>query len=182
MKSYENQGVTADLTIWAKAPARRTEEEIWSATGRQIGRLIYFDGTQGGQETTFGQDSIYDKEKNDEARHENDFRSLLDLKQLYSDVRLLGAADIGGQDTYQLQLTSEGKPVRLFVSQRTALIVQRQAGGRLMTYSDYRLVDGEQIPFVTTIRDELGEINIRITRIQFDGKFSDDLFASHKSK
>ena len=51
-----------------------------------------------------------------------------------------------------------------------------------MTYSDYRLVDGEQIPFVTTIRDELGEINIRITQIQFDGKFSDDLFASHKSK
>ena len=183
VKAYENQGVTADLTVWAQAPARRTEEEVWSAAGKQIGQLrVYFDGTQGGQETTFGQDSIYDKQENREARRENAFRPLLDLKQLDSDVRLLGSANIGGQDTFVLQFSSEEKPMRLFVSQRTALIVQREKEGQSMTFSDYRLVDGEQIPFVTTVHDALGETSIRITRIEFNKKFSDGPFISHKSK
>ena len=183
VKSYENQGVAADLTVLAQAPARRTEKEIWSAAGRQIGQLrIYFDGTQGGQETTFGQDSIFDKRENDEARRENDFRPLLNLKQLYSDVRLLGSANIAGQDTWVLQCSSGDKRVRLFVSQRTALLVQREKEGQSRTFSDYRLVDGVQIPFVTTVHDALGETSIRITRIEFNRKFPDDLFASHQPK
>lgn len=183
MKAYENQGAIADLTIRAQAPAKRTEEEVWSAAGKQIGQLrIYFDGTQGGQETTFGQDSIYDKQVNAEARRENDFRPLLDLKQMYSDVRLLASANTGGQDTYVLQFSSDEKPVRLFVSQSTALIVQRDQEGQSMTFSDYRLVDGEEIPFLTTVHDALGETSIRITRIEFNRKFSDGLFVSHKPK
>jgi CubicO group peptidase (beta-lactamase class C family) len=61
VKSYDNQGVTASLSVRAKAPNRRVEEEVWTAAGKQIGRLrIYFDGTRGGQETTFGQDSTND--------------------------------------------------------------------------------------------------------------------------
>jgi hypothetical protein len=183
VKSYENQGVAADLTVLAQAPARRTEKEIWSAAGRQIGQLrIYFDGTQGGQETTFGQDSIFDKRENDEARRENDFRPLLNLKRLYSDMRLLGSANIAGQDTWVLHCSSGDKPVRLFVSQRTALLVQREKEGQSRTFSDYRLVDGVQIPFVTTVHDALGETSIRITRIEFNRKFPDDLFASHQPK
>jgi CubicO group peptidase (beta-lactamase class C family) len=184
VKSYENHGVTADLKAWAEAPAMRTEEEVWTASGRQVGRLrIYFDGIHGGQETTFGQDSINDTQANREARRENDFRPLLDLKQMYLDVRLLAAGNIGAENTYVLQLTpSEGKPVRMSVSQRTALVVQRETEGQSITFSDYRLVDKERVPFATTIRDSLGETSIRITQIRFNRMFPDAVFAPQKQK
>ena len=182
IKSYENQGVTANLRVWAQAPAKRTEEEFWSAAGRKIGRLrIYFDGSQGGQETTFGQDSIYDEKENREALREHDFRPLLNLKQMYADVRLLASAIIDGRETHLLQLTPlEGKPIQLYVSQQTGLIVKRQMEGQSMTFSDYRLVDGEQVPFFTTVRDRLGQTSIRVTQIEFNRKIADGVFAPRK--
>ena len=182
LKSYENQGVTANLAIWAQTPAKRTEEERWSAAGIKIGRLrIYFDGTEGGQETTFGQDSINDERENREVRREDNFRPLLDLEKIYPDIRLLAPADIDGQAAYVLKLTPpEGKPVRLYVSLRTTLIVQRETEGQTMIFSDYRVVDGEQVPFVTTIHDSLGETSIRITRIEFNRKILHPVFAPHK--
>lgn len=182
VKSYENQGVTADLRVWAQAPASRTEEEFWSAAGRKIGRLrIYFDGTQGGQETTFGQDSIYDEKENREALREDDFRPMVNLKQMYADVRLLPSATINGRETHVLLLTLlEGKPIQLFVSQQTALIVKRETEGQSTTFSDYRLVDGEQVPFVTSVHDRLGQTSIRVRQIEFNRKIADGVFARHK--
>ena len=54
-------GVTADYVVRAKAPDQHVEEEVWTAAGREIGRLrVYFDGRRGGQETTFGQDATND--------------------------------------------------------------------------------------------------------------------------
>jgi hypothetical protein len=102
---------------------------------------------------------------------------------MYLDVRLLAAGNIGAEDTYVLQLTpSEGKPVRMSVSQRTALVVQRETEGQSITFSDYRLVDKERVPFATTIRDSLGETNIRITQIRFNRMFPDAVFAPQKQK
>jgi hypothetical protein len=39
-----------------------------------IGRVrVFFDGTRGGQETTFGQDETYDADANEKARRESAF-------------------------------------------------------------------------------------------------------------
>ena len=49
-KRYLNQGVDAELTIRAKAPDLRAEDETWSAVGKRIGEVhIRYDGTVGGQ-------------------------------------------------------------------------------------------------------------------------------------
>jgi CubicO group peptidase (beta-lactamase class C family) len=182
LKSYENHGVTGDLTIWAKDPAMRAEEETWTAAGRQIGWVrIYFDGARGGQETTFGQDSINDDSANQGARRDNDFRPLLNLKRLYSDVRLLSSVIVTGEGAHILELTpAEGRPVRLYVSVRTALVVQRETEGQSTTFEDYRAVDGEQVPFLTTIRDALGETTVRVGEARFNTDIPDAVFAPQK--
>jgi CubicO group peptidase (beta-lactamase class C family) len=182
VKSYENHGVSADLIIRAKDQAMRSEEEVWTAAGRQIGRLrVYFDGTRGGQETTFGQDAVNDDSANAEARYEKDFRYLLNLQHLYSDVRLLSSVTLAGEDAYVLQLTPPaGKPSRLYVSVQTALVIRSESEGQSMTFEDYRPVDGEQVPFLTTIRDALGETTIRVREARFNADIPDIVFAPQK--
>ena len=99
LKTYENQGVIADLTIQGQAPAMRNEVEAWTAAGKAIGRVrVYFNGVSGGQETTFGQDATNDADANSKALREGALHQLLDLKSLYKNVAVLGSAKaaIGG--------------------------------------------------------------------------------------
>jgi hypothetical protein len=182
VKSYENQGVTADFSMWAKSPAMRAEEEIWTAAGKQIALLrIYFDGARGGQETTFGQDSVDDDSAKRAAARDYNFRPLLNLPRLYSDIRLLPPAVVAGEKTHVLQLTpAEGPVILLHVSAGTALVVQRETEGHATTFEAYRPVDGEQIPFLTTIHDALGVTTLRVREAHFNTDIPDVVFAPHK--
>jgi CubicO group peptidase (beta-lactamase class C family) len=180
IKSYVHHGVSADLRIRARAPAMRTEEEVWTAAGREIGRVrAFFDGTGGGQETTFGQDSINDGASNDLARRDDTFHRLLELKRLYKQIDVESRATVGPEEAWVLRLTpAEGEPVRLHVSIRTGLVLKREAGGASMTFDDYRAVDGELVPFATTIHDTLGETTIRVEEIRFNTPIPDEAFAA----
>ena len=113
-KSYDNQGVFADLTIQSKSPDLHNETEIWTAANREIGRLrVYFDGANGGQETTFGQDSINDEAANARDKLQYAFPQLLALKSLYKTIAVLA----GDDDTWIVELTPE---TRLLVSRKSA--------------------------------------------------------------
>lgn len=184
LKSYANQGVTADLTVRAKAPGMRAEEEVLSAAGKEIGRVrVYFDGVRGGQEMTFDQDSLNDDPTNDRARRDNNLHPLLDLKRLYKDVHVQTRAKVGAEDTYVLQLVpATGKPVLLYVSARTARVVQREAEGESMIFDDYRAVDGELVPFRTTIQDALGETTVQVQDVRFNAAIADTAFAPLKAR
>jgi hypothetical protein len=86
-KVYENQGVVADLVIRASAPCSRTEEEMWTAAGKPIGRFrSYFDGSRGGQETTFGQGSMLNPDEIEQTTRKSALHAILDLRSLYSDI------------------------------------------------------------------------------------------------
>jgi len=77
-----------------------------------------------------------------------------------------------------VQLTApEEKPVRLYVSKESYLIVERETEGQPMILSDYREVDGQQVPFITTIHDALGETSIRIMQIEFNRNAPDTVVA-----
>jgi hypothetical protein len=169
-KSYDNQGVFADLTIDAKLPDRHNETEVWTAANREIGRLrLYFDGTHGGQETTFGQDSV-----NDDAANARDHRQ-------YAFPQLLGlsAAKVHADDndTWILDL---GDGMRLLVSRMTALITGREKEGETIAYADYRNVDGELVPFRSTIEDNLGTSTVVIDSIRFNLPLDDPLFSPRR--
>lgn len=179
-KSYDNQGITAALTIRARAPAMRSEEEIWSAAGRQIARIrIYFDGARGGQETTLGQDALLDDEQAAQARRTHDFHPLLHLRQLYPEVHVTTRSKLGDSEVLALELRpTRGEPVRLFVSTATHLVVGRETAGETATFSDHRRVDGELVPFRIVAHDALGEATTIVDDIRFDVPIPDAAFAA----
>jgi hypothetical protein len=183
-KTYENQGIHAALTVQAKAPASRVEEEVWTAAGREIGRLrIYFDGRHGGQETTFGQDAINDATANDRARRDADLHPLLHLTDLYQEVRVESKGRVEAEDAFILTLVPKAGPtVRLSVSASTGLILKRETEGETVVFSDYRLVDGERIPFRSTISDALGETTVEVEQARFEVPIEDTAFAPTKVK
>jgi CubicO group peptidase (beta-lactamase class C family) len=180
VKAYENQGVTADLIVRAKAPNRRVEEEVWTAAGKRIARLrIYFDGTQGGQETTFGQDATNDAVANDRARRDASLHPLLALKDLYPHVRVRAVEGEGPDAFYVLELVpATGPPVLLHVSARTALVVKRETPGESVVFEDYRPVDGEWVAFRSTIQDALGVTSIAVEDVRFNTEIPDAAFLS----
>ncbi|MEY2549653.1 MAG: hypothetical protein QOD64_2235 [Verrucomicrobiota bacterium] len=173
-KSYDNQGVFADVTIEAKSPDLHNELEVWTAANREIGRVrIYFDGTHGGQETTFGQDSINDDAANARDHRQYAFPQLLALKSLYKTIIVRA----GDDDTWILEI---GDATRLLVSRKTALITGREKDGETIAFDDYRNIDGELVPFRSTIEDNLGTSTIVIDSIRFNVPLDDATFSPRR--
>ncbi len=183
VKAYENQGVTADYVLRAKAPDQHVEEEVWTAAGREIGRLrVYFDGHSGGQETTFGQDATNDDSGNDRARRDYHLHPLLALSGLYKEVRVLDRVKVGAAHAYLMELVpAGGPPARLYVSERSALVLRREVDGHSETFDDYRAVDGELLPFRTTIHDELGETTIQVREARLNPTIPGAAFGASKT-
>jgi hypothetical protein len=183
MKSYDNQGVQADLTILAAAPDKRSEDEVWTAAGVRIGRArVFFDGADGGQETTFGQDETNDADANEKARREWAFHPLLELRALYREVKLERRGRADSQDTYVLDLIpAMGTPVELHVSPRTALVVQRVTADETVMFSDYRKIDGERVPFRRVIQDALGEATVTVQRARFNVELAAGAFGGERA-
>jgi CubicO group peptidase (beta-lactamase class C family) len=170
MKSYANQGVTADLVVLAEAPDRRAEEETWTAAGTRIGAVrVFFDGDHGGQETTFGQDEMYTGEENERARRDAAFRPWLDLPKDDKDVRLERTDFVDGEEAYVLERGAAGEAHAAWhISTRTGRVLQVEATGKTTTFADYRDVDGELVPFRTTSVEELGEVAVEVSRVRFN--------------
>ncbi len=183
MKTYENQGVTAAYTVRARAPDQHVEEEVWTAAGREIGRIrVYFDGRRGGQETTFGQDATNDAADDDRARRDYHLHPLLALTVLYKEIHVLDRVKFGAEDAFVMELVpTDGPPARLYVSERSALVLQREADGQSETFDDYRVVDGELLPFRTSIRDELGETTIQVQDARFNSAIPGAAFGATKA-
>jgi CubicO group peptidase (beta-lactamase class C family) len=170
-KSYDNQGVFADLTIQSKSPDLHNESEVWTAANREIARLrVYFDGTHGGQETTFGQDSVNDDAAN--ARDRCQYAELLSIKSLCKTINVRA----GDDDTWILDTGD----MRLLVSRKTALIAGREKEGEMTTFDDYRNIDGEMIPFRWTIEDNLGTSTIVVDSVRFNVPMDDAVFSPHR--
>ena len=82
-----------------------------------------------------------------------------------------------------LQLTeNEGRTVVLHVPARTAVVLRREADGEWATYEDSRNVDGERVPFRTTVREALGEVTTQVTAVHFNAGFPDTAFPSSRTR
>jgi CubicO group peptidase (beta-lactamase class C family) len=173
-KSYDNQGVLAEVTIEAKSPDLHNELEVWTAANREIGHLrLYFDGTRGGQETTFGQDSVNDDAANARDHRQYAFPQLLALRSLSKTITV-GADD---HDNWVLEI---GDATRLLVSRKTALITGREKEGETISFDDYRNIDGELVPFRSTIEDNLGTSTVVIDSIRFNVPLDDATFSPRR--
>jgi hypothetical protein len=178
----ENQGIESDFVSLSSAPSSLAEDQTWTAAGKPIGRVrMYFDGSRGGQETTFGQDANYSGEELDRISRKAAFHAILDARKLYSQVEVDRAEPLDGEEAFVLKLTPKsGPPEFLFVSSRTSLILKEQTEGETTLYGDFRHVDGEVIPFRTTIHDALGETTVVVQSVRFDAEITPDSFAPRK--
>jgi len=139
---------------------------------------FYFDGRHGGQNTTFGQDAINDDAANDRARRDDDLHPLLNLADLYQEVRVDSKGTVGAEEAFILTLVPKAGPkVLLSVSTSTGLILKRETEGETVVFSDYRLVDGERIPFRSTISDALGETTVEVEQARYGVPIEDTAFA-----
>jgi CubicO group peptidase (beta-lactamase class C family) len=181
-KVYENQGVEADLVIRARVPCGRSEEESWTAVGKRIAHLrTYFDGLRGGQETTFGQDATYTDDEIEHMRHDAALHAILDARKLYEEVKVERKATLADEDVYVVNLTPKrASPDVLYVSCRTGLIVQRMTKTETATFGDFRKIDGEIVPFRTTIRDALGQATIEVRDVRFNVSIPPSAFSASK--
>jgi hypothetical protein len=93
-------------------------------------------------------------------------------------VRVESKAKVGAEEAFVLTLVPKtGPTVRLSVSTATGLIRQRETEGETVVFSDYRLVDGERIPFRSTISDALGETTVEVEQARFGVSIEDIAFA-----
>lgn len=169
-KSYEYHGVTAGVTVQAKAPNLHNETEVWSAAGREIAHFrIWFDGARGAQETTFGQDETNDAAANERASRDYAFHRLLDLRRLYPAMTV--TSDDAGNYVVALNASQ-----RLIVDAATARVVRRESEGESETFDDFRLIDGELVPFRRTLEDSLGTATTVVDSIRFNVPLDDSLF------
>ena len=182
-KVYENQGIEADYVIRSSAPSSRSEEEKWTAAGKSIGSVrLFFDGTHGGQQTTFGQDAVCAGEELERMHRKSAPHAILLARKLYSQVAVDRKESLAGEETFVLKLTPEsGPPVWLFVSARTSLILKEQTEGESIVFGDHRNVDGEIVPFRTTIHDALGETTIIVQSVRFDVEIPPETYGPTKS-
>jgi CubicO group peptidase (beta-lactamase class C family) len=170
-KKYENQGVSAEVSTRRNAPDLFSEEETWTAAGKRIATVrTYFDGTQGGQETSFGQDSAFTGEELENLRRDASLDALLDFRRLYKSAAIAKRAMVGDEVVFVIEALSAGATRDLYsVSARTFLVVQRERGGETLAFSDFRNVDGEVVPFRVVTHDALGEATTLRTSVQFNG-------------
>ena len=168
-KTYDNQGVIAQLHAIASAPATRIEDEHWSAGGRPVGEIrVYFDGERGGQDVSFQGKSVNDAAQDRKLRIAYSMHPSLELRSLCKSLSMAGYDQVSHEPAYALTcVPAGGDPVKYYVSTRTARILRREFNDETDDYGDYRNLDGEIVPFVTVMKDSSGVTTTHVSDFNF---------------
>jgi CubicO group peptidase (beta-lactamase class C family) len=192
--NFVHQGITAEGTTSAKAPNLMASQTNLIALGKKIGTIFeYFDGTTGGQETSFSPSDTYTGKQLANAKVASDFYGLLNWKTLFKSVEIKRMDKVGGEDVYVVVMTTEGgTPTTLFVSTKTFLPLKKEtiyspsdsSGIEIPiteTYSDYRAVDEMMFPHKTVTNNiAQGDIIVEIKDVKFDVDIPDSMFKPGK--
>ncbi len=191
----ENQGMTGEQIVQAKAPNLVASHLTLVALGKKIGWIReYFDGQSGGTETSFSPLTEFTDRLLENARINADFYAELNWKKLYKTVVIKAASKLGDEDVYVLVKTPEkGDPVTDYISAKSYLLLKRERliplgaveGSLPMTesFSDYRLVEGVMIPFKTvTKHPTMGNLITQVKDVKFNVDIPDTAFRPQTKK
>jgi outer membrane lipoprotein-sorting protein len=186
---FENQGVSGPGTISSRAPNATETQLTFMALGKKIGTYReFFDGTSGGEETSFSSGETKTGAQLDDARITSDFYQLVNWKKLFKTVALKRMSKVGEEEVYVVVKTPEkGNPITDYISAKSFLILKREllirssagedAQQVIETYSDYKTADGVVLPFKTVSHsDDTGNTIMRLKDVKFDVEIPDSAF------
>jgi CubicO group peptidase (beta-lactamase class C family) len=188
--NYEHQGVAGEGTIFTKAPNLVVKTEELFALDKKIASLSeHFDGTNGASIMSFAPYQPLSGKQLEEIKIRNDFYPLLNWKSLYKTVVIKGKSKIEDEEVYIVVKTPEkGNTVTEYVSTKSWLVLRKDAllpirGLRIPlevkeSYSDYKMVDGEMVPFKTVFTHPvLGDMVVTFKDANFNVEIPDDEFS-----
>lgn len=192
---FEHQGLKGQAMVSARAPNAMATHIDVMALGKTIGTLYeYFDGTAGGEVSSFAPSETKAGKSLEDARINSDFYGPLNWKKLFKSIEIKRMSKIGDEDVYVVVKTPEkGNPVTDYISAKSYLLLRRESLQTSNTsqislpvkeeYSDYRLIEGSMIPFKTiTSIPSIGDIITTVKTVKFDVAIPEAAFRAPDKK
>jgi hypothetical protein len=187
---FVNQGVKGNQMQYAKAPNLSSSQTTITALGKPIATISdYFNGSKGGEETSFAPAEEYTGKQLEDARINADFYGLINWRSNYKKAEIKGNAKIGDEDAIMVVVfePEKGNKDTIYFSTKTFLPVKLESVNSVSTqnislpysetYSDYRQVDGVMIPFKTVNSSTgNGDIVTTVKEIKHNVEVPDKVF------
>ncbi|HQZ82931.1 MAG TPA: serine hydrolase [Pyrinomonadaceae bacterium] len=189
---FVNQGVTGTTRSYTEAPNLSATATTLSALGKTLGKAYeFFDGTNGGEASTFAPAEDWAGLKLDNSRLAADFYGMLNWDKNFSSIDIGSVVKVDGKDTYAVKFTPKnGTEYTVYFSTETFLPVKQNAMSVSSTskqrlpfteeYSDYRKIDGVMVPFVITTNSlAMGKIVVTVKDIKQNVRIDASVFTHH---
>lgn len=190
---FVHQGVKGSGTTYEKAPNLMVSDSTLTAAGKTIATMHeYFDGTKGGEETSFTPAEKYSGKQLENTRIASDFYGLLNWKKDLKKAEVVKTEKVGGEECFVVSIEPEKASERRFwISTKTFLPVKvvtlnvssttRQTTPIVSLLSDYRAVDGVLMPFKTVSTNPgMGDIVTIVREIKTNVAIDDKVFTPKK--
>jgi hypothetical protein len=189
---FENQGVAGYGSISSRAPNSQSSETTLTALGKTIGTTReYFDGREGGEESSFSPAEAWDAATLEVKKIESDFyNQLLNWNGLFKSVKIISMSNIGPERVYVVEkIAANGTSVVDYVSAKSFNLLRRDTieapGSDTVTesFSDFRMVDNVRVPFRTVQHtEEFGDVTIQIKKLRFNVDIAGEVFRAHANE
>jgi CubicO group peptidase (beta-lactamase class C family) len=190
---FEQQGVKSSGASYTKAPNLSATDSTITALGKPIATSFeYFDGTSGGDWTSFSPAETFTGQRLEDVKYENDFYGLANWKSGLKSSEVTGMEKIGDEEVYVVRLQPEkASEVTYYISTKTflplkkkSLIVSSTSSQKfplVSTMSDYRAVDGVMMPFKTVIvSPSMGNVVMYVKEVKNNVTIDDKMFKARK--
>jgi zinc protease len=112
---------------------------------------------------------------------------MLDYKERGVTATLLPKEKVAGRDTFVLQLAAKkGTPIKYYIDAETYMLVRSAVTVNVpqlnadvestVDFSDYRMIDGVKIPFVTKLSSSVQNYTITVSKVEHNTDIDDKSF------
>jgi len=174
-----SMNLSGTVMIHEKAPDKTLQVVIFSGNAFRQG----FDGTHAWTDDPADGLRLLSGVELAEAKRDADFFHPLHLHEIYSKLTFVGTEKVGDRDAYVLEGTAadESEPDRMYFDVQSALALRilsprHTPDGKAKIqedFSDYRTVDGLELPFTIVQTGGSADFTIRVSEIH-DGVDLDD--------
>ena len=179
-------GLSGAVTILTKEPNKFFMSQSIGGAGET---KVAFDGKTGWSKDPLGTFRILKGKELVEARLQADTSATVKWEKLYRKIELKGKEAVNGSPAYKLVLTPKsGNTITQYYDVASGLLVRTdtvavspQGTFPTETYlTDYRVVDGVKIPFLTRIKLAAYEVTMTISSVKNNLAIPDSKFAPQK--